>query len=477
MPDEVFEYKLKVTAEGGGGAATAADIEKANEAAQKASKGLQKTTEAATEAKEELKDGLNPALESFSEKADKGTEKSHDLRSAVKGLKMEFPELAHIARFAMSPIAGAVAATTFAIKLLQFAFDSIFQRINTGIGGGNFRSGMEALQKAALDSAVAFEQYERALAGAATAETSVQESSQKATTALRAHGIAVAEAQNAQKALELARINFQEAQGKLNGPQAIKARIGVEDKYARQKVAQDLEARDKEVGIKRKELEDLRLEAYNAEQDVGPLKKKADEAATALSRNDTLLTESKKTKTEVDKQVAALQTAPFLGPGMLNQLRAAQGLSEQVGPRIRVLEANKPELADQAKSTAESYEAAKSRALSSRAAATKLGQDMPGIESDAAQLSGNESEIARRERLTRNYGAATEITGVANQGKEKEAHIKAQIMSAVHSGGPVTEEVLKAFKAQEAQNEAVVKELAEQTQRIKGLEGRVTQPY
>ena len=37
MPDEIFEYKLKVTAEGGGGAATASDIEKANAAAKKCS--------------------------------------------------------------------------------------------------------------------------------------------------------------------------------------------------------------------------------------------------------------------------------------------------------------------------------------------------------------------------------------------------------------------------------------------------------
>ncbi len=432
----------------------------------------EKTKAPLKEVKAEITDGMNPALESFTAKAEKAGEGSHELKSALHGLQAEFPMLAHVGKLAMNPIAIGVFAVVGAFNALKAAFDGAMERINTGTGGGNFRSGMDGLSKALLDSEVAFLAYKRALEGVATAEDSVEDKSKKATAAVRARAVALAESENAQKGLDLARINLKEAQGGLSGPAAILARVAVEDKYAQKKVRENQEAREAEMQVKRKELEGLRLEAYTKEQSIEGLKKQSDDAGTALSRNETLLTESKKTKVEVDKQVKALATAPFLTPDMLAQGRSAEALQSQLGTRIAGLEADRPELTDQAKAAAERYESGKARALQLRGAATRLGADLPGMESDATQAFANENGLFQKERLARNIGAAGQLTGEAKQGVERKAQMEAQMLEAARSSGPVTDQVLQAWKALVGKIKNQDAQLAELTKHIRELEGR-----
>lgn len=65
-----------------------------------------------------------------------------------------------------------------------------------------------------------------------------------------------------------------------------------------------------------------------------------------------------------------------------------------------------------------------------------------------------------------------QIAQELKQGQEQAAQLNHQILSAARSGGPVTAEVLKAFQAQEALNNKIAAELAEQSKRIRMMEGR-----
>ena len=422
--------------------------------------------------KAEITDGMNPALASFTAQTEKSERGSHDLKSALHGLKAEFPLLAHIGKMAMNPITIGVFAVVAAFSALKAAFDGAMERINTGTGGGNFRSGMEGLSKAALDSEVAFLAYKRALEGAATAEESVEDKSKKTTAAVRARAVALAESENAQKGLDLARINLKEAQGGMTGTEASLARVALEDKYAQKKVRQNQDAREAEQKVKREELAGLRLEAFNQEKNVEGLRKESDDAATALSRHDTLIAESKKTKAEVDKQVKALAGANFLLPGMVAQGRAAEALQSQTNARIDGLSGDRLPLADQAKAAAERYEAGKARALQLRGAATRLGADLPGMESDATQSFANENGLFQKERLARNIGAAAQLTGDAKQGADRKAQMDAQMLEAARSSGPVTDQVLQAWKALVGKIKNQDAQLAELTKHIRELDGR-----
>ena len=162
----------------------------------------------------------------------------------------------------------------------------------------------------------------------------------------------------------------------------------------------------------------------------------------------------------------------FLGPGMLDQLHAARDLQGELGVHIGMAEGNKPELTDEGKAAAERYEAAKSRALALRGAATKLGRDLPGMESDATQLTANESGIFRKERLSRNLESFAAVTGMAKQGEANQSQMTAQMLASARSGGPVNAAVLAAFKAQEELNKETAKQVAQFEKRIRDIEGR-----
>jgi hypothetical protein len=74
--------------------------------------------------------------------------------------------------------------------------------------------------------------------------------------------------------------------------------------------------------------------------------------------------------------------------------------------------------------------------------------------------------------LTTETETATQLVESLNQGRDKEAQMKQQMIAAARSGGPVTEEVMVAFRAQQTRNEQVARELAEHSKRIREMEGR-----
>jgi hypothetical protein len=111
MPDEIFEYKLKVTAEGGGGAATAADIEKANAAARGATAESVKGGQAAAGAAQETKKA-GVATEEH-------TKHLHEMHRAFHALNEIVPGLGVILQTVFSPLGAAISLGVIALRGFQ----------------------------------------------------------------------------------------------------------------------------------------------------------------------------------------------------------------------------------------------------------------------------------------------------------------------------------------------------------------------
>jgi len=106
MSDE-REFKIKITG----------DASSLNAASQQSAQGLQEVGTAAKTGAEGLKENAKAADKSFV---------SHgQLKSAVKGLKEEFPALAHIAKLALNPIAFTVAGIAGAFALWHARIESL----------------------------------------------------------------------------------------------------------------------------------------------------------------------------------------------------------------------------------------------------------------------------------------------------------------------------------------------------------------
>src|SRR5579883_2882186 len=102
MPDK--EYKIRIS--------TAADPTGLRDTSQ----GFKDLQESGTQAHQEI-----------GKEAEQLEIKHKDLKSAVKGLHAEFPELSHIARLALNPIAFDVAAITSAFALFNWRVQTLMQ--------------------------------------------------------------------------------------------------------------------------------------------------------------------------------------------------------------------------------------------------------------------------------------------------------------------------------------------------------------
>ena len=120
---------------------------------------------------------------------------------------------------------------------------------------------------------------------------------------------------------------------------------------------------------------------------------------------------------------------------------------------------------------------AEARAKSNAERVNELERTLPGKKEVIGIREQGRQAAGRVKDITTETEATGQIAQELNKGQAKSEQLTQQMLSAARSGGPVTEEVLAAFKAQESHNQAVAKELAEQTQRIRALEGRMTQPF
>jgi hypothetical protein len=286
----------------------------------------------------------------------------------------------------------------------------------------------------------------------ASAAKSTKTNSEEAIAAIRQHGVAVAEQQNARKALELAKVNAAESGGKITGAEAIQQRLGIEDKYSRRKLVTDIETKDAEIEAKRQQVQRMNEAANREEQAAEAARKEYEDAQRDQARFTALKSGTDKALVETTKQVAAISGATFIGPGQIGQLDTARALQSQLRTRAGLLQGQEPGYADAVQAARERYEGAMGRAKELRGGAADLAGRIPGEQALANQGYRDAGEVASTERLTRTYGAAGEL------GKQQQ-QLTGEIQKAVEAMSGVSVASLQQLKAVTAALAAIQKQI------------------
>src|ERR1051325_7689301 len=191
-------------------------------------------TKGAQEAKAALQDvdqaskEINQSGDAASKQSEQATEKqtaSHKrLKEAIKGVALEFPELAHLAHLALNPISLTLAGIVLVLGRVRDTFrqlDEVLQTPDFARLTGAVEANKEAMRQAAIDALG----FERQLKLVANAQQTVTQKTDLAIEALRRQSRAQIEVTDAQEALALAMVDAAEKEGKIGGVEAIQKRL------------------------------------------------------------------------------------------------------------------------------------------------------------------------------------------------------------------------------------------------------------
>lgn len=463
MPDETIEYQIKTTADVAGQKQT-----------------VQANQQVAASAKAvggEIKDRLNPAVENYKESTKRAagatselTARKTDLKKMVRELGQEFPILGLAGRLAINPLVGLVTVLMAAMAGLKSAFDRIITASNTGIFAGSFRASLEQTTKQVTDSQVAWNAFLQTLEGVATAQETIVTNARQAIAALRQEHVALTEQTNAEKARDLARINLQEAQGKLNAPEAIRARMELESRYARKAYQETIAAREEELTSKRKEQSEFERGAGVAEREAATARAAADEADSRLAQYKALVEGTKKALGETEKQIKALQGVTLIGPGHYAQLHSAEALRGQLKASLWRLEPQAADVETAAALARKRYEESKGSAAQLRGSATKLAGEIT-----AEQALADSSYIAAGG--TMRTGMDTRLLSAAAETARGASQIRTEVESAMATGNAVKADTLRLLRDWTAGERRLAAALHELDSRVGSLEnGRAMHP-
>jgi hypothetical protein len=276
MPDDIFEYKLKVTAEGGGGAATAADIEKANAAAKKCTdifKQLNQEKSYAAQADKEIAESVKvvsaeevKAAQVTKEADEKAFASKTELRHAVHGLRDEFPLLGHVARLAVNPIALAVAGVGAAFAIFRYRVKAATEALTAF----ELPDLSEKKIGQITAAAEAYRGMNEAMDGVVKAYASVEAAAGRAQKRLEAEAEQQKKLLAAKKGLELAELEA--GKSGMSGADYEKRKLDIEDRYERAGIKREQRTKQQTIQNQQKEASDLRQDAAKKAREAQGIK-------------------------------------------------------------------------------------------------------------------------------------------------------------------------------------------------------------
>jgi hypothetical protein len=400
-------------------------------------------------------------------------------------------------RAMMNPIIAGLSLGIMAFGAAKKALDDWNAKLDAAAeknASRDFLPGIQA-QKESLDqAATSAAEFATALGNIGAAEDKFKTKISEAIDKLHEFNNAQAEMNSAAEALELAQVDLKQKTGKLSEVGAIKERAAIRERH--RKTQEDLKTNG--------EQEEVKLEETELQHDKESQKGLAETAADARKKRDALkarrakaqkdLEEGKKKEQEYDKEVEAASAAndaepsepafqsPYsgeLGRDQGAHVEAQRKLDDARMVRDRQRKFNKAN-ADLIKSLDQSklpeaegaVGVADTRAKTNAERINELERTLPAKKEIIGIREQGRDEAGRVKDRTTETEVAVQIAQELKQGQEKQAQLQQQILAAARSGGPVTAEVLKAFQEQEAFNKKVASELAEQSKRLRNMEGR-----
>jgi hypothetical protein len=493
MGDDIKDFQIKIV--------TSADLRAAQESA-KAMQDVGAATSASAAAA--AVDGKN--TEELTQKTGFLSLKKVELKKLVRELGQEFPIAGMAGRLMMNPIVAGLSLGIMAFgaaKKKLDEWDAALEASAQRNASRDFLPGIEAKAAALAEGATAAANFGESLKTIGTAEDVFSGKVKAAIDKLHEFIAAQAEVNSAGEGKEIAEINLKEKLGKMTGVEAIEARAATKERY--RKIADDLKTKSEteELKLKEADLKHSQEQAAALEHDAGSKRRAADELAARLAGSKASLPGAQKSLEDAqkdtqqkmeaaDKAEEALRSAERLaqvgtGFGGSYGVQAAQAAFAKAQQEAETAK----QARDRQKGLVESYQrdireipehllpGAESAARVAETKATQNVQRITSLETETGTLrqalpvrqAGRQVAGGLRDQTTA-MEAATQIAQELQQGQDKAEQLRRQMLSAARSGGPVTAEVLAAFKAQEELNRKVAAELAEQSKRIREMEGK-----
>lgn len=430
-------------------------------------KGFEQTKQAV----KEVAKAQDQAAATVEKATTKLTAGQRNLKDAIRGVALQFPILGRFAEAAINPLIGgvglAVSALTGLVLWLRDTHKTLGDIIKID-APGEFTRLAQAQQEAQLQAAA----HARELDRVRDASQSIADSTNEIVQAIQARKVAEAEIDDAQKALDLARVNEAEKKGNISATTAIQQRAAIEQAAVERRVDRENKAAQEVIRARQSEL--AATQAAIA-QTQAALDRLTAQAATLGSGDDltrTIEAESKK-KTALTEQLRKQRAFLALGQNSFGsgylpqtetakQITANQAKLDAVNRRLAALRADEPAYRAEIAGTAEATAAARSqlRGLTTREAT--LQRDIPRLSTDAATSAAQRSTILSLDTARRqsDLSAATAVPTTAADQLQA-----AQIISNAQANpqGSVLDNVIAQLMEANARNNAALLESLAQT--------------
>jgi hypothetical protein len=224
------------------------------------------------------------------------------LKEALKGIGLEFPELAHLAHLFLNPITAAFALAIFVVG----KFRDVLQSLAIALKLPEFTSSAEAWKQqrdALFEADLQARAFASSLQHVADDTQEVITKTDALLDAIRGQARGQLELSNANQALALAQIDADEKAGKIGGVEAIQKRLAAQKQFADQQRTLQQKERDDTLKAEKDKYDALNTLIVQLE------KRKTDAEAAAKAAGDeqsvrTLLASAKK---NAEAQVASLK--------------------------------------------------------------------------------------------------------------------------------------------------------------------------
>lgn len=205
--------------------------------------------------------------------------KKRDLRSAVKGLQTEFPELSHAARLAINPIAFSVAGITGAFALWNMRV----RELETTLGAFELPDITQEKINHVNEAADAWRNLGDAVAAAARAFDSVGAESERANKKITKETEEEKKKLGAQKGIELAQLD--QKKGSLKEGQYEVEKANIEDRYAKAGIGIDERQAQRQLAEKDRLRGNLLIDAKQKMDEAGGIRVSPADAYKGTNEN------------------------------------------------------------------------------------------------------------------------------------------------------------------------------------------------
>lgn len=384
------------------------------------------------------------------------------LKSAVKGLKEEFPELAHFAKLALNPIAFIVAGIGASFALWQ----SKVEAVTRALAGVELPDIKERAIGQVTAAAEAWKKFGDAVRGAVDGYNGVAAASDRALKRLDAEAAQKKKLLEAEKGVELARLERDKGSMSEGDYQAKK--LDIEGRYGAKSAQQEAAAREAQLAEKEKRAAALRASATGKSAEAGRIhvatpEQDAKTEAELKDARDKALADQEKRRGQ-QKDLASLKAGEgnyfsrLWTSAKMGTLYGWNQTPESVGGMIdQGYAADQPAIdrynsfmgrkagRNEARSRKDRLSGEAGKELGD---ALVLGQQIPEERSAAAGEAATGGKVATMNSLASAYKAAAEAGA-------KEQELAAQVEAAVASGGRVTTAMVQKLEAYAAAHKAM----------------------